>query len=232
MQIWIIVHFQSKKENSSQKVDESKKTSDKPEPKIEPEEPRRRGGSRAAAQNARNMLKEPNLGSKLRQGDPVAKSVYDDFVPGVKVKKSAVNKKNSQNEGNGSQTEETSKNTGNESQTRKLPKNKEDTKKVSPTEVRNNNNKPLKKGEISQILNEDSPKKQLKRKIVEDESPKERTLEAAIVHSGVFSWEFVQSNNCFDSQTWDVCKYVPSKESECTFTLADTRVFPNYQFPR
>ena len=133
------------------------------------------------------MLKEPNLGSKLRQGDPVAKSVYDDFVPGVKVKKSAVNKKNSQNEGNGSQTEETSKNTGNESQTRKLPKDKEDTKKVSPTEVRNNNNKPLKKGEISLILNEDSPKKQLKRKIVEDESPKERTLEAAIVHSGVFS---------------------------------------------
>merc|ERR1739838_49206 len=94
----------SKKENVSQKVEEPRKISEKPEPEVKPEEPRRRGGSRAAAQNARNLLKEPSLGSKLRQGDPVAKSVYDDFVPGVKVKKSVVNKKNSQNDGNGCQT--------------------------------------------------------------------------------------------------------------------------------
>merc|ERR1712228_723405 len=33
-------------------------------------------GSRAAAKTARN-LKEPNLGSKLRQGDPISKSIYD-----------------------------------------------------------------------------------------------------------------------------------------------------------
>jgi len=59
-----------------------------PEPEVEPEpeEPRRRGGSRAAAQAARNSLKEPTLGSKLRQGDPVGNSVYNDFVPGTKRK--------------------------------------------------------------------------------------------------------------------------------------------------
>ena len=57
-----------------------------PEVQSESEEPRRRGGSRAAAQAARNSLKEPTLGSKLRQGDPVGNSVYNDFVPGTKRK--------------------------------------------------------------------------------------------------------------------------------------------------
>ena len=57
-----------------------------PEVQAESEEPRRRGGSRAAAQAARNSLKEPTLGSKLRQGDPVGNSVYNDFVPGTKRK--------------------------------------------------------------------------------------------------------------------------------------------------
>ena len=50
------------------------------------EEPRRRGGSRAAAKAARGALKEPTLGSKLRQGDPSSNSVYDNFVPGTKRK--------------------------------------------------------------------------------------------------------------------------------------------------
>lgn len=102
----------NKTEAVSQKIEEPKKKSKKLEPQIEPEEPQRRGISQAAAKNARNMLKEPKLGSKLRQGDPVAKSIYDDFVPGVKIKKSIVNKKNSQNDGN--QSEETSQNTENE----------------------------------------------------------------------------------------------------------------------
>ena len=57
-----------------------------PEVQRESEEPRRRGGSRAAAQAARSSLKEPTLGSKLRQGDPVSNSVYNDFVPNTKRK--------------------------------------------------------------------------------------------------------------------------------------------------
>merc|ERR1712172_162561 len=54
-----------------------------PEPEVEP---RRRGGARAAATAARSSLKEPTLGSKLRQGDRASNSVYDDFVPGTKRK--------------------------------------------------------------------------------------------------------------------------------------------------
>ncbi len=60
-----------------------------PEVEVEPEpevEPRRRGGARAAATAARSSLKEPTLGSKLRQGDRASNSVYDDFVPGTKRK--------------------------------------------------------------------------------------------------------------------------------------------------
>ena len=60
-----------------------------PEVEAEPEpevEPRRRGGARAAATAARSSLKEPTLGSKLRQGDRASNSVYDDFVPGTKRK--------------------------------------------------------------------------------------------------------------------------------------------------
>ena len=39
---------------------------------------------RGAAQAARSSLKEQPINTKLRQGDPASKSVYDDFVPGSK----------------------------------------------------------------------------------------------------------------------------------------------------
>ena len=51
---------------------------------IAPAEGRR--GSRAAAKAARSALKEQPMNTKLRQGDPNSKSVYDDFVPGTKRK--------------------------------------------------------------------------------------------------------------------------------------------------
>jgi len=70
------------------------------EPEIESEpiedEPRRRGGSRAAAKAARSALKEQPMNVKLRQGDPGAgSSVYDDFVPGTKRKSERKSSKSS-----------------------------------------------------------------------------------------------------------------------------------------
>ena len=78
---------------------EAKEEMNDPEVEVkdeeEPEEPRRRGGSRAAAKAARSSLKEPAMNTKLRQGDPVSKSVYDDFVPGTKRKSDRKSSKSS-----------------------------------------------------------------------------------------------------------------------------------------
>jgi len=50
---------------------------------------------RRAAQTAVSSLREPALGSKLRQGDPNTESVYSDYVPKVKVKKDRSSKRGS-----------------------------------------------------------------------------------------------------------------------------------------